>query len=39
VVEAGEALKFDGLSNAHTLQIMNECLERNLTGVDVFGAA
>jgi hypothetical protein len=36
VVEAGEALKLAGLSNEHTLQIMNECSDRDLTGPEVF---
>ncbi|MDF7798812.1 hypothetical protein P4C99_05030 [Pontiellaceae bacterium B1224] len=35
-VEAGESLKLAGLSDEHTLLIMNECLDRELTGAEVF---
>jgi hypothetical protein len=35
VVEAGEALKLAGLSDARTLLIMNDCLDRDLTGAEV----
>ncbi|MDF7826540.1 hypothetical protein P4B35_21090 [Pontiellaceae bacterium B12227] len=36
VVEAGESLKLAGLSSEQTLQIMNECHDRNLTGAEIF---
>lgn len=36
VVEAGESLKLAGLTNDETLLLMNECLDRDLTGAEVF---
>lgn len=35
-IEAGESLKLAGLSNEHTLLIMNECLDRDLTCAEIF---
>lgn len=35
-IEAGESLKLAGLSNEHTLLIMNEFIDRDLTCVEIF---
>lgn len=36
VVEAGESLKLAGLSDERTLLLMKECLDRDLTGAEIF---
>jgi len=36
VVEAGESLKLEGLTDSQVLHVMNDCLDRNLTGAEVF---
>lgn len=35
VVEAGESLKLEGLTDDQVLHIMNDCLDRDLTGAEV----
>ncbi|VGO17272.1 hypothetical protein PDESU_05868 [Pontiella desulfatans] len=36
VVEAGEALKLAGFANPQIVHIMNDCLDRDLSGAEVF---